>query len=105
MSYQTCRWYDPYPRLAFALKLLYIAPKTLQQQAFQDLRTYLNHEWGEVRTTELLKGLLLTSQGQRWYDEDPQTAGVVELLRNAAPALKTRATEKLLGILCPSEPG
>jgi hypothetical protein len=98
MSYQLCRWYDPYPRLAFALKLLYLAPQTLKARATRELISYLDEQlgWDLVEAS-------LPIRGGRWYDEDQQTAQAVELLRNSPESLKSRAADALLEILADGE--
>ncbi len=97
MSYQSCRWYDPYPRLAFALKLLYLAPNDLQARAAQELQMFLQEHWGMQEAHVQLPG-------KRWYDEDRRTAQTVELIKNTPEALKTRVADKLLAILS-GDPG
>ena len=99
MSYQLCRWYDPYPRLAFALKLLYLAPGGLQLQSLQAMRRCLNEQWGARQTERHLHALPAYALGKRWYDVDADTARTVELLRNSPEFLKTRAADTLLEIL------
>lgn len=100
MSYQLCRWYDPYPRLAFALKLLYLAPGALQVHASRELRRFLTDQWGATHTEKVLKDLTSKTKGQRWYDEDLETAQAVELLKSSPEFLKSRVADTLLEILC-----
>lgn len=97
MSYQSCRWYDPYPKLAFALKLLYLAPGSLQVQASQELQKFLleNLGTGSAHATHELLGI----QGHRWYDETAGTAKTVELIKNSPDGLKNRVADTLLEIL------
>jgi 4-alpha-glucanotransferase len=95
VSYQPCRWYDPYPRLAFALKLLYLAPASLQAQAARQLQHYLLEEWGSPAAIQASP----SATGQRWYDENQDTAAVMELLRESPDYLKTRAANELLKLL------
>lgn len=92
MSYQPCRWYDPYPRLAFALKLLYLAPNDLQSRAAKELQVFLQEHWG-------MQELEVKIPGKRWYDEDRSTAQTVELIKNTPESLKTPVADKLLAIL------
>jgi hypothetical protein len=99
VSYQLCRWYDPYPRLAFALKLLYLAPGALQTRASRELRHFLAEQWGATPTEKILRELKANSRGQRWYDEDMETAHTVELLKSSPEFLKSRVADTLLGIL------
>jgi hypothetical protein len=99
MSYQQCRWYDPYPKLAFALKLLYLSPQGLQRQALQDLRSFLTHEWGERQMHHLLSRHKPVSLKHRWYDEDPQTAGTLDLIKESTSSFKNRVADQLLKLL------
>jgi len=99
MNYQQCRWYDPYPKLAFALKLLYLSPQELQRQALQDLRSFLTSEWGERQTHNLLSRYKPTSLKHRWYDEDPQTAGTLDLIKESTASFKNRVADQLLKLL------
>lgn len=99
MSYQLCRWYDPYPRLAFALKLLYLAPGNLQAKVAQELRSFLDEQWGTQHTERLLYETLGKRPGNRWYDEDLETAHTVELIKNSPDTLKTTVADTLLAIL------
>jgi hypothetical protein len=97
ISYQQCRWYDPYPKLAFALKLLYLSPQGLQRQALQGLRTFLTQEWGEKQTHQLLDQK--QPEGHRWYDEDPQTIGTLDLIKESTASFKNRVADQLLKLL------
>jgi len=99
MSYQQCRWYDPYPKLAFALQLLYLSPQGLQRQALHDLRVFLTHEWGERQTHNLLSRHKPASLKHRWYDEDPQTAGTLDLIKESTATFKNRVADQLLEML------
>ena len=92
MSYQSCRWYDPYPRLAFALKLLFLAPVRVQSEASAELRQFLLSNWGMAQPDS-------AQRGQRGYDQASGTAETVELLKNTPEALKSRAADTLLAIL------
>jgi hypothetical protein len=104
LSYQLCRWYDPYPRLAFALKLLYLAPGGLQVRASKELRRFLTEQWGAVHIEKMLQGFKSRLNGKRWYDEDVETAQTVELLRQSPEFLKSRVADTLLEILCSEAP-
>lgn len=106
MSYQLCRWYDPYPRLAFALKLLYLAPGAVQTRASRELQRFIEEQWGAPHARKALQEIKVTSRGNRWYDEDPETAQTVELLKNSPEFLKSRVADTLLEILAsdPAQP-
>lgn len=104
MSYQLCRWYDPYPRLSFALKLLYLAPGALQERASAELQKFLEEHWGSASTERVLYGYALDEleahgPGKRWYDQKPDTAKTVELIKNSPESLKSQAADTLLAIL------
>lgn len=99
MSYQLCRWYDPYPRLAFALKLLYLAPGTMQAHAARELQRFLGEHWDLPEGEEAPETTPEKPKGNRWYDEYLETANTVELIKNGPERLKSLAADKLLAIL------
>ncbi len=99
MSYQLCRWYDPYPRLAFALKLLYLAPGGVQAKVARELQRFLEEQWGTSQARKALQEVRSKARGNRWYDEDYETAQTVELLKNSPESLKSRVADTLLEIL------
>ena len=104
VSYHLCRWYDPYPRLAFALKLLYLAPSTVQTRVSRQLRRFLAEQWGATQTERISQAVKALSNGKRWYDQDPDTAFLMELLRSSPAFLKSRVADTLLEILCANSP-
>jgi hypothetical protein len=99
VNYQLCRWYDPYPRLAFALKLLYLAPGSLQNRAAQELQRFLGEDWGSAATEKARHAAETNPKGKRWYDEDFDTAQAVELIKISPESMKSRAADTLLEIL------
>ena len=99
MSYQLCRWYDPYPRLAFALKLLYLAPGPMQNKASRALLSFLDEQWEAPQARRAFQEMRSKPTGKRWYDEDYDIYQTVELLKNSPEPLKSRLAEKLLEIL------
>lgn len=100
MSYQLCRWYDPYPRLAFALKLLYLSPSYVQTNVARELMRFMEEQWGMAQVRKVLKELRTTpTKGNRWYDEDHETAETVELMKNSPEYVKSRVADTLLEIL------
>ena len=99
MSYQLCRWYDPYPRLAFALKLLYLAPGTVQVKVAREVQHFLEEQWGSSHARKAIQEVKTKAKGKRWYDEDLQTAQTVELLKNSPEFLKSRVADTMLEIL------
>lgn len=99
MSYQLCRWYDPYPRLAFALKLLSLAPGSMRTEATRHMRRFLVEQWDTPQVRKALLEIKVKRQGKRWYDADEETAQTVELLRRSPEYLKGRVADTLLEIL------
>ena len=99
MSYQLCRWYDPYPRLAFALKLLYLAPGPVQTKVARELQHFLEDQWGTPQARKALNEVRSKAKGNRWYDEDYETSQTVELLKNSPESLKSTVADTLLAIL------
>ena len=99
MSYQLCRWYDPYPKLAFALKMLYFAPDTLQRRAMQEISRFVDEQWETVHVQRQIQAKKPQPRGNRWYDSHDETAKTVELIKNSPDALKQRVGETLLTIL------
>jgi hypothetical protein len=99
MSYQLCRWYDPYPKLAFALKMLYFAPGSLQRRAMAEVRRFVDSHWETVHLQRQLQEKKPQPRGSRWYDVHDETAKTVELIKNSPDTLKHRVGEALLTIL------
>lgn len=99
MSYQPCRWYDPYPRLAFALKLLSLAPGVIQTKAARQLKRSVVEAWDSPQARKALVSMKIKLNGNRWYDEDRETAQAVELLKNSPDFLKSQVADTLLEIL------
>ena len=99
MGYQLCRWYDPYPQLAFALKMLYFAPRNLQTKAMTEIQKFVDEQWETVHIQRQLQATKPQSKGNRWYDVHAETAKTVELIKNSPENLKQRIGETLLAIL------
>ncbi len=99
MSYQPCRWYDPYPRLAFALKLLYLAPGAMRINVSRQVQGFLLEQWDTPQMRRVLLGIHIKANGNRWYDQDPETAQTVELLKNSPDFLKSRVADNMLKVL------
>ena len=89
MSYQVCRWYDPYPRLSFALKLLYLAPEQLRERVIQRVMGLLNHPLGKNSRAS-------RPSGNRWYDRSESAACFVEVLKQSPDSLKQLSAEQIL---------
>lgn len=99
MSYQPCRWYDPYPRLAFALKLLYLSPGPTQVAVVRQVQRFLVEQWDAPQVSQVLQDIRVRNSGNRWYDQHEETAQTVELLKNSPDFLKSRVAENLLQVL------
>src|SRR5689334_20142471 len=100
MSYQLCRWYDPYPKLAFALKMLYLAPGSLQQRAMAEIQRFVNEQCESLPAQNRLPKEEKAEQAcNRWYDLHRETAKTVELIKNGSETLKKRVGDELLAIL------
>ncbi|WP_373532353.1 hypothetical protein [Vampirovibrio sp.] len=99
MSYQPCRWYDPYPRLAFALKLLYLAPGAMRIHVFRQAQRFLMEQWDTPQLRSVLLGTDIKAKRNRWYDQDPETAQTVELLKNSPDFLKSLVADNMLKVL------
>lgn len=95
-EYRHCRWYDPYPKLAFALKMLFLAPDVARRRAMQGLKTFLQ--------TQLIQHPIALPMpekiGNRWYDDSPEMTSTLELLKETPDLLKTASADKLLDLLC-----
>ncbi len=102
LSYHLCRWYDPYPRLAFALQMLSLAPSTIQGQVARQLHCFLVEDWGATQTDRISNRVHLFSAGKRWYDANPDTAFTLELIKSSPQLLKNRVADRLLEILSKS---
>jgi hypothetical protein len=91
--------------LAFALKLLYLAPAVVQARVSRQLRRFLAEQWGATQTERVARvACALADDGKRWYDQDPDTAFLMELLRSSPAFLKSRVADTLLEILCADAP-
>lgn len=92
MPYQHCRWYDPYPGLAFILKLLRLMPREQQTVVGERLNQYLLyrmiHLSGPANPT-----------GNRWYDEVPGLLEGLERLKVAPDPIKQQSTDFLVKLL------
>ncbi len=104
MSYHHCRWYDPYPRLVFALKLLFFAPRVQQQAIVADLLGLLIEQLGtkpelnQGRTSQTASGSKRI--GSRWYDHLENAADWMGLLATSPESLKLMTADWLLDALC-----
>ncbi len=94
MTYRPCRWYDPYPRLAFAFKLLRLAPAPIRQAALEELALFLEVYWGEIDRVELP-----LNPHKRWYDLSDDVSRSLELIRHGSDHLKDLSASQLLSVL------
>jgi hypothetical protein len=101
MRYQACRWYDPYPRLAFALKLLYFSPQEARQQAVSEMERYLDQLLGQAHQSKVLPHRAMAN---RWYDENDATSRLLERLKHGPNSLKNVFADKLIAVLTRSTP-
>ncbi len=99
MTYQACRWYDPYPRLAFAMKMLALSPKPLQDGASRMLQLFFAEQWDGQQAEKRLGELKYLNTGKRWYDRDLASTQAVELLKRSPEILKTLAADRVLDFL------
>lgn len=95
MQYQACRWYDPYPRLAFALKLLYFSPKERQIYAARQISQLLDRYLGQTSGSRRFP----KRPNNRWYDHSMDTAQLVERLKQSPDSLKNLFADKLIATL------
>lgn len=103
-QYQACRWYDPYPRLAFALKLLYFAPQHKQIALAKEINVYLDQILG--KRASLMKQRqrhfepsALEKSFTRWYDRDQELQTVVERLKALPDTLKNAVADRVIAKL------
>jgi hypothetical protein len=68
-------------------------------QATRQLQRFLEEEWGSLQARKALQDVKAKAKGNRWYDEDQETAQTVELLKNSPEFLKSRVADTLLAIL------
>lgn len=116
MSYQSCRWYDPYPRLAFALKLLELMPLEARNAAWQrvldNLEGTFQKPWGvpphrnamiwgrEMAAAEMAFFRADSREYSRENEGDsPLGLKALLLLKNSPDTVKSRVTEDLLSYL------
>lgn len=98
MRYQACRWYDPYPRLAFALKLLYFSPLERCEFATQKMSQFLDSYLGE-NNRPLVNRLGAPISANRWYDRTEETSRLIERMKQSPDSLKTVCADKLMALL------
>ncbi|MBK8189152.1 MAG: hypothetical protein IPK79_01730 [Vampirovibrionales bacterium] len=91
-----CRWYDAYPRLAFAMQLLHLSPQRLRCEALEELSALLDEMTGPLQAGVFdYDGL-----HNRWYDDPADEEAVAITRLKAAPGrVKDVAAERLLGAI------
>ncbi len=94
MSYRPCRWYDPYPRLAFAFKILRLAPQHVRQTALEELALFLELHWGEIDPEHVT-----SPPRNRWYDLSDDVSRSLEVIRHGSDHLKEVSADQLLSTL------
>lgn len=90
------RWYDTNPKLAFAINLLQLAPRMLQNKAFDALSEYLKLQWS------VTPGSLpheTAPKRQRWYDFSDEAANVVSLIKASPESVREATANRLMDIL------
>jgi hypothetical protein len=91
MRYQSCRWYDVYPKLAFVLRLIRLIPHEKQMLLGERLNDYLDN-----RTIQVLKDLQGIPRGNRWYDDVETLVEGLERLKGAPHSVKQQSTDFLI---------
>ncbi len=94
MSYQHCRWYDPYPKLAFAFKLLYLAPRHIRRKVLEDLVGFLAIHAGKTHAAATVP-----ASANRWYDLSADVTGTLELIKQSPESLKHLSADRMLSDL------
>lgn len=92
-SYLPCRWYDPYPRLVFGLKLIEMMPHIQQERAGQWLLDWLS------RTMPPASLVHSRAYSGRWYDSTPPLAEALHILKMAPPSLIQQGSDVLVAWL------
>jgi hypothetical protein len=99
MNYRLGRWYDPYPRLAFAFQMLDFAPAAIRQQSISKLRQVLMECFDESSSAVISQPE--QGKGHRWYDqfEGEDVSCLMGMLKSSPDSVKDRAADTLLGVL------
>jgi len=92
-TYLPCRWYDPYPRLVFGLKLIEMMPHTQQDQAGQWLLDWLSRTMPPVSLAQA------SAYHGRWYDQTQSLAQALHILKMAPPSLIQQGSDVLVAWL------
>lgn len=89
------RWYDAFPRLAFALQLLRLTPPPVREQALEDLSDLLDDMVGPLIDEAMMAACM--GSGQRWYDLPEEADAALHRLKSAPTRVKNAAADHLLG--------
>lgn len=92
-QYRPARWYDTYPKLAFAFKLLQVTPRHLQQDILEALQAHM--AWTDPTT-------IFSSNPQairRTEDEDTLFWQIVNHIRHGSEGQKQQAADCILQTL------
>jgi hypothetical protein len=104
MAYQVCRWYDAYPRLAFAMRLLGLAPSAVREQVLRELGAFLERHY-HGKAAQWRQGVAAADQsastrrGKRRSDGSDETLRVLEQLRYSPAAVKAASADRILLLL------
>jgi hypothetical protein len=91
---RACRWYDPFPRLAFAMQMLYLSPDAVREGVTRELSQELCERIGlEDASSPPLR------VGHRWYDRSLELCKLFELIKHSPDGLKEFAAERILDSL------
>lgn len=92
-SYRAARWYDAYPKLAFAFKLLQVMPRHLQHHILQQLQNHL--VWTDPTTIFSTEPHAI----RRTEDDDTLFWHIVNHIRHGSEGQKHHAAECILNTL------
>lgn len=94
MSYRQCRWYDPYPGLTFALKLISLMPPKNQSLIGVCLNEYLTQRHIARICSESHSG-----KQSRWYDSIDPLFESLEKLKLTPDVIKFQSTDFLMRLI------
>ncbi len=65
----------------------------------RQIQRFLVEQWDTPQVRKVLQEIRVKANGNRWYDQDQETAQTVELLKNSPDFLKSRVAENMLQLL------
>jgi hypothetical protein len=65
----------------------------------RQVQRFLLEQWDTPQMRRVLLGIHIKDNGNRWYDQDPETAQTVELLKKSPDFLKSRVADNMLKVL------